>query len=205
MSWTHDAGHLVLDFVNTLEWRGREQSEESLNSYSDLIGWAREGGLLSESEVELITSTSTEEPKKAELALKAALELREGLYRVFSNVVAGSSPQSGDLEILNDTILSTMANSKLEWGEHRLTWGWRSEKNVFDRILWLIAQDAVELLTDGMLGRVGECADDRGCAYLFIDTTRNHSRKWCSMESCGNRAKARKHYKRKKMVEGVGG
>jgi predicted RNA-binding Zn ribbon-like protein len=203
MSWTHDAGRVVLDFVNTLEWRGREQSEESLNSYTDLIEWANEGGLLDEADVELITSTSTAEPKKADSVLKVAKDLREGLYRIFSNVVDGSSPETNDIEILNNTITSTMAISRLEWGENRLTWGWRSGMNVLDRILWLIAQDAVDLLSDGMLSRVGECADDRGCAYLFIDTTRNHSRKWCSMESCGNRAKARKHYGRKKLVEGT--
>jgi predicted RNA-binding Zn ribbon-like protein len=52
------------------------------------------------------------------------------------------------------------------------------------------------LVTSKEIKRVGECADDRGCGYLFIDTSRNHSRRWCSMEACGNRAKAQRHYQK---------
>jgi len=65
-----------------------------------------------------------------------------------------------------------------------------------DRPLWPVARAAADLLQSEQLERVGECADDRGCGYLFLDTSRNHSRRWCSMESCGNRAKARSHDRR---------
>jgi predicted RNA-binding Zn ribbon-like protein len=64
-------------------------------------------------------------------------------------------------------------------------------------MLWPIAREAANLLTSKDIKRMGECADDRGCGYLFFDTSRNHSRRWCSMESCGNRAKAQRHYQRK--------
>ena len=66
----------------------------------------------------------------------------------------------------------------------------------FDRILWPVARSAGELLISDKLDRVRQCADDRGCGYLFVDTSRNRSRRWCSMESCGNRAKAHRHYQR---------
>jgi predicted RNA-binding Zn ribbon-like protein len=76
-------------------------------------------------------------------------------------------------------------------------WSWQIDENSFDRMLWPIVREAANLLTSDDINRVGECADDRGCGYLFFDTSRNHSRRWCSMEGCGNRAKAQRHYQRK--------
>ena len=64
------------------------------------------------------------------------------------------------------------------------------------RIFWPIAHSAVDLLTSEDIDRVGQCGDDRGCGWLFFDTNRNHSRRWCRMEDCGNRAKAHRHYHR---------
>ena len=70
--------------------------------------------------------------------------------------------------------------------------------NNLERVVWPVARSAADLLTSDLLSRVRRCEDDRGCGYLFIDTSRNRSRRWCSMESCGNRAKARRHYARQK-------
>ncbi len=202
MSWEFDAGNLALDLVNTLEWRGTQEPSESLHRYSDLIGWALQGGIIGSSEAKLMSSSQNRFPDRAEKALRRALDLRETIYRIFSSITSGGQPSQADLVILNRILASSMAHSKLEWHEDRFQWVWQFEKNIFDRIVWPVAQSAVDLLTKSRLNRVGECADDRGCAYLFIDTTRNHSRKWCSMESCGNRAKARKHYERKRVESG---
>jgi predicted RNA-binding Zn ribbon-like protein len=66
-------------------------------------------------------------------------------------------------------------------------------------MLWPVARSAADLLTSAEeLARVGQCADDRGCGWLFFDTSRNHSRRWCAMKDCGNRAKARRHYRRQR-------
>jgi predicted RNA-binding Zn ribbon-like protein len=78
------------------------------------------------------------------------------------------------------------------------TYQWRFPPTLqgVNLILWPIARHAAQLLTSDQAARVRECEDDRGCGYLFIDQTKNHSRRWCSMESCGNRAKAKRHYSR---------
>jgi predicted RNA-binding Zn ribbon-like protein len=201
MSWSFDAGHLALDFVNTLEWRGRDPSHETLHDYTDVIEWAHQGHIFTESEVDQLISKAPPKSNQLEIALQRVRQLREGLYRIFSNLAAGIPPDSSDLELLQNTIVDTMNHSSLEWKEDGLAWVWRSVDKPVDRVLWMIAQDALDLLSDDLIDRIGECADDRGCAYLFIDMTRNHSRKWCSMDSCGNRAKAKKHYERKKRVE----
>jgi predicted RNA-binding Zn ribbon-like protein len=77
------------------------------------------------------------------------------------------------------------------------TWSWQTEKSALDRMLWSIARSSAELLTSEDINRVGRCEDDRGCGYLFYDTSRNKNRRWCSMESCGNRAKAKRYYQRR--------
>jgi predicted RNA-binding Zn ribbon-like protein len=65
--------------------------------------------------------------------------------------------------------------------------------------VWPVAYSAADLLaTPDQLARVGQCQDDRGCGWLFLDLTKNHSRRWCAMDDCGNRAKAKRHYERKK-------
>jgi predicted RNA-binding Zn ribbon-like protein len=164
MSWEFDAGNLALDLVNTLEWRGTQEPSESLHRYSDLIDWALQGGIIGSSEAKLMSSSQNRFPDRAEKA-------------IFSSITSGGQPSQADLVILNRILASSMAHSKLEWHEDRFQWVWQFEKNIFDRIVWPVAQSAVDLLTKSRLNRVGECADDRGCAYLFIDTTRNHSRK----------------------------
>lgn len=74
-------------------------------------------------------------------------------------------------------------------------WGWDDAAPALDRPLWPVARSLAELLTSDELPRVRECAADN-CAWLFIDTSKNRSRRWCDMAVCGNRAKARRHYAR---------
>jgi predicted RNA-binding Zn ribbon-like protein len=77
-------------------------------------------------------------------------------------------------------------------------WNWPLGPLSFEQMLWPITRAAMDLLLSKELSQVGQCADDRGCGLLFIDTSRNHSRQWCSMDVCGNRAKAQRHYQRSK-------
>jgi predicted RNA-binding Zn ribbon-like protein len=90
----------------------------------------------------------------------------------------------------------SLPHLRLAVSDAEFAWDWAEEPVSLDRVLWVVARSAGELLTADKLDRVRQCADDHGCDYLFIDTSRNRSRRWCSMESCGNRAKARRHYKR---------
>jgi predicted RNA-binding Zn ribbon-like protein len=189
----------VLDFVNTLEWRNSTDPHESLCSFEDLIDWAHQGGVFSESDIETIATEHEGTSDGTKSSLAHVLELRERLYRIFSSASAGLSPTIEDLENLNEAISTSRSQTKLEWGGDKFVWVWQSENNLVERLFWLITQDAVELLTSDLLNRVGECADDRGCGFLFVDTSKNRSRKWCSMDACGNRAKARKHYQRKRL------
>lgn len=196
--WNCEAGMLPLDFANTAEWHASAQPQEKLKSYSHLVAWSRAAGLLTEREAQHLLAEAEDHPVEASAALTKAIELRETIYRIFSAVANDKEAETTDLEKLCAAHTEALTRTQIVPTPNGFEWGWVASKESLDRILWPIAREAASLLTSKNLDRLGQCADDRGCGWLFIDTSRNRSRRWCSMESCGNRAKARRHYKRQK-------
>jgi predicted RNA-binding Zn ribbon-like protein len=190
-----EGGHLALDYANTAEWHASEQPVERLGSYRELIEWSQEAGTLDAGTAGELQARAQANPAQAESAYQGALALRETLYRVFSALTAGGTPPAGDLAQLTRALAASVEHGRLEAAGDGFHWTWPAA-DALERPLWPIARAAIDLLRSDQLDRVGECADDRGCGYLFLDTSRNHSRRWCSMESCGNRAKARSYYQR---------
>ena len=191
-----DAGNLSLNFANTLDWHGSERPVERLTGYMDLVAWGEQAGLISS---DLATHLHAQADKQAGNTVHAydlAIHLREAIYHIFSNRYAGKPIAEPDLAILNSIVREALAHRQLVPSGDEFQWEWTAEVDGTNHILWPVAFSAAELLTSADASRVRECEDDRGCGYLFIDRTKNHSRRWCSMDSCGNRAKARRHYSR---------
>jgi predicted RNA-binding Zn ribbon-like protein len=196
--WDFDAGNLALDFANTAEFHASDHPDEMLESYTDLVSWATAAGLLSQSEAEGLLAKAKEDPQAASKAFGDAIELRELIYRMFSAIAGDESPDQTDFLEFNRTLAKSLINSQISPSGEGYTWSWQNMGDSLDSMIWPIARETADLLTSKEVGRLGECADERGCGFLFIDTSRNHSRRWCSMEVCGNRAKAMRHYQRKK-------
>lgn len=197
-SWDFDAGLLPLDFANTAEWHARPDPTENLNSYADLVAWSWKGGLLTEREARLLLEQAERRPGESAAALDEAIRLREAIYRIFSALAAGSEAPVESMASFNAALAEALSRTRIEPSDEGFSWGWSDEQQSLDRMLWPILRSTAELLTSTDLKRIGECAGDRGCGYLFYDRSRNHSRRWCSMESCGNRAKVQRHYVRTK-------
>ncbi len=187
-------GRLCLDFANTVDWHARDHPEEWLTSYSDLVAWAAHAGALTDSEAESLLREAARQPREAASVLERAVALREAVYRVFSAVVAGRSPRDVDLATINEALTRATAYLEIVAAPDGFEWRWRGEGEL-DRMLWPVVRSAADLLTSKELERVRECPAD-GCGWLFVDASRNRTRKWCSMDDCGNRTKARKHYRR---------
>ncbi len=188
---------LCLDFANTAEWHARDDPTEKLNSYSDLVSWAQHAGILMDREARQLSQESVRRSAEAAEVLKRAIALREAIYRVLSAVAGDRPPDDGDLAILNQTLSQALARLQITGVAGRFVWVWSGDETALDRMIWPVARSMADLLTSGKLARVGECADDRGCGFLFLDMSRNISRRWCDMKDCGNRAKAKRHYDRK--------
>ena len=188
---------LCLDFANTAQWHASENPQEKLHTYQDLVEWSYKAGIISKINAQKMISTAAKNPNAAEDVYGRAIELREAIYRIFSVVSADAHPKQGDLAILNKNLSRTMAHSRIVSGKDGFVWDIKGNEEDLDRMLNPIIRSAAELLTSDELIRVKECADDRGCGWLFMDRSKNRSRRWCDMKDCGNRAKARRYYERK--------
>jgi len=192
-------GRLSLDFVNTADWHASDRPVEFLTSYSDLVAWSQHVGILTDHQVQHLLKEAARRPVDATAVLERAIALREAIYRIFSAISHGRPPQPADLATFNAELSRALAQSRIVSTAEGFAWDWAGAEDALDWMLWPVVHDVAGLLTSEELDRVGQCADDR-CGWLFLDTSRNRSRRWCSMEDCGNRAKARRHYERKRAV-----
>jgi predicted RNA-binding Zn ribbon-like protein len=189
-------GQVSLDLVNTLDWRSSGAPGELLNSYSDLVRWARHTGLINDREARGLMSEAAKHPKKAVAVLKRATTLRETLFRIFSAAVAGKRAEASDMDALNCRLSDALSRLRLKPAGEGYQWEWTNSSSSdveLERVLWPVIRAAGELLTSESLTLLRQCPGE-GCDWLFLDTSRNKSRRWCSMEVCGNRSKARRHY-----------
>ena len=196
-----ESGWLCLDFANTVEWHLSDHPTEHLTSYAEFVAWAQAISLLPDHVVQQLLRKAAQRPTEAARVLDRAVTLREAIYRIFSAVAVGRTPAADDQATLNGELGRTLAQSRLVWNKANFEWERQGTDSDLDQMLWRILRSATELLTDEGLQRVGVCADDRGCGWLFYDTSRNRSRQWCSMRGCGNRAKARRHHEKAKSEE----
>lgn len=170
------AGALALDFVNTVDPLVGPDAEEFLDRPEALVDWARLAGL------------DAPQPPTAQ-DLRRALAVRRDLYAVFGAVSAGAEPPADALERVHGGYAEVLARAGLVRSDGG--YAWRPAPG--DTVLWPVLASAVELLTSGALDRVKECENHDSCGWLFLDTSRSGTRRWCSMSSCGARAKMRRY------------
>jgi predicted RNA-binding Zn ribbon-like protein len=182
---------LCLDFVNTVDWRGREEPIEYLCTYDDLLEWSVAGGALDFRRARLMRGSVKK--KAASVALKHAVDFREAAHRLLSAVIRKTTPASADMDLVNQTISEARVHAMLQFDRGAFSWKLAGPDNHPDVALWAVALSLADLLVSDELKHVRECGGP-GCGWLFLDISKNHQRRWCSMQACGNRAKARRHY-----------
>ncbi len=192
-----ESGRLCLEFANAADRRASDDPEEQMDDYEKLVFWAKNAGLLTEIEADQLLDEAAHRPNEIAGVVEQAVSLRAALYRIFTTVAVGNNPDIVDLSLLNDALAVSWEHLQLVSTGKNFTWEWVRGERELDQLLWPVAQSAAELLTSPELTRVGICANPE-CSWLFLDTSRNHSRRWCDMGDCGNRAKARRHYHRKR-------
>jgi predicted RNA-binding Zn ribbon-like protein len=197
------AGHPALDFVNSLDNRFRAAGpSELLTDYAALLVFARDSGLLDQRQTRRLADCVS--PAAAVRALHAARELREALAAAFYAHAAGRTPAPPLLAILERHFHAASRQRELRWqpspgnarrglGAH---WDWSRVGTRAELPLWLLSQSAAQLMLSEEVSRVRACAAD-ACRWLFLDTSRNHTRRWCKMQVCGNRMKARRFQARR--------
>ncbi len=175
-------GRLCLDFVNTANRGSAGIEREFLDSCDDLLVWGRRVGLLA----------AGQQPRSDSRTWRSCLVLRESLHRLLSPD-SRREPASDDIERLNKAMALGARHARLVAGEGGVTYDAGDSPEAW--LVGPVAWSASELLTSGQIDHVKTCPGNH-CGWLFLDTSRGHTRRWCSMTTCGNRAKARAHYER---------
>jgi predicted RNA-binding Zn ribbon-like protein len=193
-------GRLCLDFTNTVDPRLGNSAHDFLSDYAGLVRWSQYAGLLSEDEAEQLLKNAARRPAEANMTFERAIALREAIYRLFTAAAHSTIPEMTDLDTMQGAFVEAMTHAQLMPTTHGLQWEWAERKNAFGQMLWPVVRSAVELLTSEQMKKVKVCRGVGDCGWLFLDTSKNGSRQWCSMEGCGSRAKMRRHYARKRSL-----
>ncbi|MBZ5589720.1 MAG: ABATE domain-containing protein [Acidobacteriia bacterium] len=189
-------GALCLDLPNTLDNRRAPAPRELLASYEDVVAWGVQAGAVPKATARALRQEARAHPRRAARALEQARQAREALFAVFSAVAHGRVPPVDAMEDLNAVVPHAFGSRRLDQSAGSPAWAWvEHDPPDLDRVLWPVVVSAAELLTSPGLDRVRECTGER-CAWLFLDHSKNKSRRWCDMTVCGNRTKARRHYAR---------
>ena len=192
---------LCLDFADTIAGRTSGRPEEFLRGYPDLARWARHAGAISDAEARRLSAEAGRRPGDGAAVLGRALLLREAIHDIFAAIARAQSPRAADLERLQEEYLAGLARARLGPANDGYDWLVEpvdTDAATLDRLLWPVARSAVELLTSPEVARVRECPGAGDCGSLFLDTSKNGTRRWCSMDRCGSRVKMRRHYARTK-------
>lgn len=191
---------LCLAFANTLSWRGRPSRTESLHDYAGLLAWlGREAKLPAELLLAAHAAARAGSPA-AEAVFGEAIALREAVYRLFSNLIAAGPPAAADtaedMARLNRALAQAPGRVRLTAAGAGYAWSCDppiAAPGLLTPVLW----SAADLLTRADHSRLRRCAND-ACLWLFLDQSKAGRRRWCDMSSCGNRAKAQRHYRKTK-------
>lgn len=185
-----------LDFTNTVAWDAGSSplpQYERLTTYGRLVEWARAAGVL-DGGTDALLEKAVHHPDEAEAALQQAIGFRQTLHDLFTSVALGRSA-GGSLGALNAMFSQVYARLRIVPVDGGFGWRWVDAESDLGSILWPVVWSAAELLTSNEVIQVRQCSGDP-CGFLFLDTSRGHRRRWCDMAHCGNRAKARRHYRR---------
>jgi predicted RNA-binding Zn ribbon-like protein len=188
-------GDLCLDYCNTMGGKREGIPRENLHSYLHFLSWCEQAGVVSSSQAQTLKEKAAEDSDKAALVLTRAIELREGIYRIFFGLANATSPSETDLGVLNSELARALGRLRIGRGRESsgFAWAWSDEQLELDNPLGPVAYSAATLLaSERLLAHVHQCGGDN-CGWLFLDCSKNHSRRWCDMRDCGNRAKVRRH------------
>jgi len=192
-------GELALDFANTCSGRGFPTHQDHLQRPEDIVQWAAHAKILPPKHGEWLARAVAEQAPLGTRLLREALALREDVYQLGAAVAAGRTASPERIEALTKTHARALAKARLTPIAGNFGWSWDPRENPIESIVGPISLSALTLLQQADLTRVKQCQGEK-CGWLFFDTTKNKSRRWCEMEVCGNRAKQKRFSERTRAI-----
>lgn len=206
------AGNVALDFINSLDDRPSTEPKELLTSYNDLATFGHDTGILTPAQLNYFLEDIPGKRDEAQQALRHAIKLREALYAIFSSVMNRQPAPQAAMDTLNANLHDATLHSRLtqtgtlqpetaQPGMARpgaaFEWRFDDMTSSYEAMLRPVARAAGDLLASPDVVLVRTCSAPN-CQWFFLDTSKNHHRRWCDMKVCGNRAKVRRFYAKKR-------
>jgi len=189
-----DGGNLSLDFVNTIHDRYEEPIKDYLRHYPDLVGWAHFSKAITGPQKERLLQQSREYQREAEQIYQESKQLREAIYDYIVSLINQGKVHPDNTRLMNQWLSKAFSNLELIRSGDSFELDWKADSFGLESVLWPIIKSFTDLITSDARGRIRLCPN---CGWAFVDRSKNSSRRWCSMETCGNREKARRHAKKK--------
>ena len=183
---------LALNFANTSSGRGTAQHLEHLREAAHVLLWARHAGVLRPDDHDRLAGMIAGDPAFAGRLLTSARDLREAIHATAAELARGGEPDAAVLARLTSSYGACVARGRLGRSGDRYVFRWSLTEAPVEFVLGPIALSALMLLTMRDLSRVKQCQGGNACGWVFLDVSKNGSRRWCEMEVCGNRSKQRR-------------
>lgn len=177
------SGDRSLDFINTANFHGTSAHQEWFQSETDVFKWAS-----------LLSLEGVDSVPKNDISLHQLLELREAMYRVTFRLVNGLNDKKDDMKIITKWLKCANQSLELTYLDRENQF-MKELKDVsgLKKIAYMVVLSFSDLITSKQVQKVKQCSSKR-CEWFFIDKTKNQSKQWCTMQICGNREKAKRHY-----------
>jgi predicted RNA-binding Zn ribbon-like protein len=187
---------LGVGFANTRSWRGSEPPVEELNGLGDLLAWCEGAGSIDAPTQTTLEAWANRHGTEAARLFDEAIAARETIYALLSATAAGEAVAARDVDTLNRLLAAAPTRTNLVAGKDGNRWRLPPATPTAASLLAPALWSAGDLLAGQRLQRLRLCANPK-CRWLFVDDSKSGTRRWCAMRSCGNRAKAHRHYLRK--------
>ncbi|MBK9519863.1 MAG: CGNR zinc finger domain-containing protein [Anaeromyxobacter sp.] len=195
MAYAFTAGDLGLDFVNTLERHAGRAPEEVLTSWRELVDWAARAGVAGPQVAGRLRALGVGDRRTAQAVFRRALQLRDCLYELVTAHLARRRPRTVHLRRFNGFLAEAQAAVVLRAAAGGLAFDLPVTAERPASLLGPVVMAAARLLTSPETVALIRRCDAENCRQFFVDRSKNHSRRWCDMKLCGNRAKAREFYR----------
>jgi predicted RNA-binding Zn ribbon-like protein len=186
---------LCLEFANTRYRRRVAEPTETMSGLADLLAWCETAKSLDRAMVAALGAWAQRHKGDAAHLFEDAIAARETIYRLFSATASAEAVSNADIEALNRLLEKAPGRTNAAIAEAGNAWRLPPAAPAAASLLAPVLWSAGDLLVGDRAGRVRLCANEK-CGWLFLDDSKSGTRRWCSMSSCGNRAKAHRHFLR---------
>jgi predicted RNA-binding Zn ribbon-like protein len=194
---TFDGGCVCFDFVNTVDQRLGPPVREYLRGYDDVLVLSERLEILPKATLAALGAYAARHPEKAEQARLDIIRVRENLYALFAAIGAGKPVEPAELTAFNNDLGMVFSHLRFENGGGKLQLAWEMAPDDLYLPLRLALRSAYDILINYPPSRIKACP---ACSWLFLDASKNNTRRWCDMQACGSNDKAKRYYHRKKQT-----